>query len=125
MKPWILLIDSNGVWKTYGVQSAVSLASISKVVNAGYNEGNPNWRVIPRNKQTLVQSIARIPSSSGLLNRDCSVMPVILFLEDHKADTIERVVEEVKVASNELGSEQLQFKLASGPVGVMAATNEA
>ncbi|MGV2873518.1 efflux RND transporter permease subunit [Colwellia sp. E150_009] len=108
-----------------GVQSAVSLASISKVVNAGYNEGNPNWRVIPRNKQTLVQSIARIPSSSGLLNRDCSVMPVILFLEDHKADTIERVVEEVKVASNELGSEQLQFKLASGPVGVMAATNEA
>ncbi len=90
--------------KRTGVQSAVSLASISKVVNAGYNEGNPNWRVIPpRNKQTLVQSIARIPSSSGLLNRDCSVMPVILFLEDHKADTIERVVEEVKVASNELG----------------------
>lgn len=108
-----------------GVQSAVSLASISKVVNAGYNEGNPKWRAIPRNQQTLVQSIARIPSSSGLLNSDCSVMPVILFLKDHKADTIERVVNEVKLAAEELGSEQLQFKLASGPVGVMAATNEA
>ena len=108
-----------------GVQSAVSLASISKLVNAGYNEGNPNWRVIPRNQQTLVQSIARIPSSSGLLNRDCSVMPVILFLQDHKADTIERVVNEVKLAAQELNNEQLQFKLASGPVGVMAATNEA
>ena len=108
-----------------GVQSAVSLASISKLVNAGYNEGNPKWRVIPRNQQTLVQSIARVPSSSGLLNRDCSVMPVILFLQDHKAETITRVVDEVKIAAAELGNNQLQFKLASGPVGVMAATNEA
>ena len=108
-----------------GVQSAVSLASISKLVNAGYNEGNPKWRVIPRNQQTLVQSIARIPSSSGLLNGDCSVMPVILFLQDHKAETIERVIEEVKLAASEMGTKQLQFKLASGPVGVMAATNEA
>ncbi|KGJ91998.1 efflux RND transporter permease subunit [Colwellia psychrerythraea] len=108
-----------------GVQSAVSLASISKIVNAGYNEGNPKWRVIPRNQQTLVQSIARVPSSSGLLNSDCSVMPVILFLEDHKADTINTVIEAVKATANELGSEQVQFKLASGPVGVMAATNEA
>jgi len=108
-----------------GVQSAVSLASISKLVNAGYNEGNPKWRVIPRNQQTLVQSIARVPSSSGLLNNDCSVMPVILFLQDHKAETIDRVVTEVKLAANELGNKQLQFKLASGPVGVMAATNEA
>jgi len=108
-----------------GVQSAVSLASISKIVNAGYNEGNPKWRVIPRNQQTLVQSIARIPSSSGLLNNNCSVMPVILFLEDHKAQTIDTVIAAVKIAGKELGNEQVQFKLASGPVGVMAATNEA
>jgi len=108
-----------------GVQSAVSLASISKIVNAGYNEGNPKWRVIPRNQQTLVQSIARVPSSSGLLNNDCSVMPVILFLQDHKAETVERVIAEIKLAAQELNTPQLQFKLASGPVGVMAATNEA
>ncbi|TYK66768.1 efflux RND transporter permease subunit [Colwellia echini] len=108
-----------------GVQSAVSLSSISKLVNAGYNEGNPKWRIIPRNQQTLVQSIAQVPSSSGLLNNDCSVMPVILFLEDHKAQTINTVVDAVKAAAVDLGSEQVKFTLASGPVGVMAATNEA
>ncbi len=108
-----------------GVQSAVSLASIAKIVNAGYNEGNPKWRVLSRNQQTLVQSIARIPTTSGLLNRDCSVMPVILFLKDHKAETINRVVNAVKSASKELSNDKLSFKLASGPVGVMAATNEA
>ena len=108
-----------------GVQSAVSLASIAKLVNSGYNEGNPKWRVLSRNPQTLVQSIARVPSSSGLLNSDCSAMPVILFLEDHKAETINRVVDAAKLAAKELGNDNLTFKLASGPVGVMAATNEA
>jgi len=108
-----------------GVQSAISLASVAKVVNAGYNEGNAKWRVLPKNQQTLVQSIAQVPSSSGLLNNNCSVMPVILFLDDHKAETINRVVDAVKLAANELNNENLTFKLASGPVGVMAATNEA
>ena len=108
-----------------GVQSAVSLASIAKIVNSGYNEGNPKWRVLSRNQQTLVQSIARVPSSSGLLNSDCSAMPVILFLEDHKAETINRVVDAAKLVANELATDSLSFKLASGPVGVMAATNEA
>ncbi len=115
-------------WKmenTVGVQSTVSLASVAKIVNAGYNEGNPKWRVLSRNQQTLVQSIARIPSTSGLLNNDCSVMPIILFLEDHKAETINRVVDKVKKITRSLETDNVKFRLASGPVGVMAATNEA
>ncbi|WP_076417880.1 MMPL family transporter [Colwellia sp. UCD-KL20] len=108
-----------------GVQSAISLASVAKIVNAGYNEGNAKWRVLSKNQQTLVQSIARVPSSSGLLNNNCSAMPVILFLDDHKAETINRVVDAVKRNANELNNEELTFNLASGPVGVMAATNEA
>jgi predicted RND superfamily exporter protein len=108
-----------------GVQSTVSLASVSKVVNAGYNEGNIKWQVIPRNQSTLVQAISRVPTSSGLLNNDCSVMPVILFMQDHKAETISRVVDAVKQYRDEYETDDMRFKLASGPVGVMAATNEA
>jgi predicted RND superfamily exporter protein len=52
-------------------------------------------------------------------------MPVYLFLKDHKAETIEVVVDKVKAVAAQLNSDTLQFKLASGPVGVMAATNEA
>lgn len=108
-----------------GVQSTASLSSVAKVVNAGYNEGNIKWQTLPRNTQTLVQAISRVPTSSGLLNGDCSVMPVILFMADHKAETIERVVNAVKQYRIEFESDNLTFKLASGPVGVMAATNEA
>ena len=108
-----------------GVQSAISLASVAKQVNAGYNEGNPKWQVIPRNQATMVQAVSRVPTSSGLLNSDCSAMPVILFMEDHKAETINTVVAAVKEIRQKYESEELSFKLASGPVGVMAATNEA
>jgi len=108
-----------------GVESAISLASIAKIVNTGYNEGNQKWRVLSRNQQMLVQSIARVPTSSGLLNRDCSAMPVILFLHDHKAVTIDRVVAAANKAAKELNNNRITFKLASGPVGVMAATNQA
>jgi predicted RND superfamily exporter protein len=108
-----------------GVQSAVSLPSVAKKINAGYNEGNPKWHVLPRNEQTLVQAIGRVPTSSGLLNSDCSVLPVILFMEDHKAETITRVIDAVKTFRTEYELDDLTFSLASGPVGVMAATNEA
>jgi predicted RND superfamily exporter protein len=108
-----------------GVQSAISLASVAKKVNAGYNEGNPKWQVLPRNQSTMVQAVSRVPTSSGLLNGDCSVMPIILFMEDHKAETISVVVDAVKALREEYQSDELQIKLASGPVGVMAATNEA
>lgn len=108
-----------------GVQSTVSLASVSKTINAAFNEGNVKWRVLPRNTQSLVQASSRVETSTGLLNADCSVMPVMLFLQDHKAETLERVVTAAKKYSAQFSDEQTQFKLASGPAGVMAATNEA
>ena len=108
-----------------GVQSAVSLPSVSKVINAAYNEGNAKWRVLPRNTQSLVQASSRVETSTGLLNADCSVMPVMIFLEDHKAETIERVVAAAKQHGAELGDADTRFMLATGPAGVMAATNEA
>lgn len=108
-----------------GVQSAISLPSVAKVVNTGYNEGNLKWRTLPRNSSTLVQSTARVETSTGLLNRNCNVMPIVLFLEDHKAETIERVVSTIKATKAEMETEQVKFMLASGAAGVMAATNEA
>ncbi|MEM0514452.1 MMPL family transporter [Pseudoalteromonas sp. YIC-827] len=107
-----------------GVQSSVSLASVAQAVNAGYNEGNLKWQTLPRNTASLVQASSRVETSSGLLNGDCSVMPVIIFMKDHKAQSIDQVVARVKEVGAEFGTDKLQFRLASGPIGVMAATNE-
>ncbi|CAM3955686.1 efflux RND transporter permease subunit [Shewanella aquimarina] len=113
------------VANTPGVESTASLASIAKRVNAGFNEGNPKWQVLPRTTASLVQAVGQIPTTSGLLDGNCSVMPVYLFLKDHKAETIELVIDKVKTLSAKMDNDKLKFKLASGPVGVMAATNEA
>ncbi|MBT8493027.1 MAG: MMPL family transporter, partial [Deltaproteobacteria bacterium] len=108
-----------------GVQSVIALPGIARILNSGWNEGAPSFRVLPRNQSVLVQSVAYVPTSTGLLNEDCSVMPVMMFTADHKAETIETIVAEVKAFNAEFGREDLQFRLATGNVGVMAATNEA
>ncbi|QGX40954.1 efflux RND transporter permease subunit [Permianibacter aggregans] len=108
-----------------GVQSVVSLADIAKVVNSATFEGNMNWRVLSRDQAVLAQATRLVPTSSGLLNAACTVVPVMIFTEDHKADTIERVVKAVKDYRDQNPQEGMEFRLATGPVGVMAATNEA
>jgi predicted RND superfamily exporter protein len=107
-----------------GVQDVMSLPMFAKVATAGWNEGNLEWRAIPREQAQLTQSTRYIETSTGLLNAECDVVPVMLFLEDHRAETIERVVSAVKEWRAANVTPGAQFRLAAGNVGVMAATNE-
>ena len=75
-----------------GVQQVISLPLVAKQAIAGWSEGSLKWREIPRNQDQLTQSTRYIETSTGLLNADCNVVPVMLFLSNHKAETIERVV---------------------------------
>jgi predicted RND superfamily exporter protein len=123
----------------------------AKIVNAGWNEGNIRWRVLPRNPDSLRVATQGFETDSGLLNSDCSAMPVMIFLTDHKAETIDRVIDAVKAFRSEndawhpgvnlrlqlaeqadqaqaagegFASDALNLRLATGNAGVMAATNE-
>lgn len=107
-----------------GVQSVSSLPGVARVLNAGWNEGVLAWRELPRNQHMLVQATAHVPTSSGLLNKDCSVMPVLIFTEDHKATTISRVIDQVKYYRENHASDSVRYQLAGHNLGVMAATNE-
>ena len=109
-----------------GVQSVIGLAGLAKVINAGWNEGSPKWQILPRHPAVLAQSISPVDTSSGLLNANCDVMPILIFLEDHKAETIKTVIIAIKTYAAENNSEnpKVIFNLASGNVGVMGATNE-
>ncbi len=109
----------------HGVQSVLSLPGLAKVVNAGWNEGSLDWRALSRTQEVLAQSVTPIDTSSGLLNTDCSAMQVLVFTRDHQGTTIAHIVREVKRFVAENPMPQVEFRLASGNVGVMAATNEA
>jgi uncharacterized protein len=110
---------------THGVQSVVGLPGVAKVINAGWNEGNPRWRVLSRNPAILAQSVTPVDTGTGLLNTDCSAMQILIFTRDHEGATISHIIREVKKFRDANRTENLDFLLASGNVGVMAATNEA
>ena len=107
-----------------GVQSTMSLADLAKTINAGWNEGSLKWRIIPRNPAVLAQSVSPVETATGLLNDDGSVIPVMIYLRDHKAETIKRVIAAVKDFRAGHDTAQTKFRLATGNIGVMAATNE-
>jgi predicted RND superfamily exporter protein len=108
-----------------GTQSVISLPGLAKMVNAGFNEGNIKWRQLPRDPQVMAQSVTPIDTSTGLLNPDCSAMQVLVNTTDQQGETIARLVAEVKNFARGNPSDKLELKLATGNVGVMAATNEA
>ncbi|MEK6805600.1 MAG: MMPL family transporter [Pseudomonadota bacterium] len=107
-----------------GVQSAISISSVAREVRGLYNEGAPKWKVLPRNEAALSQLTGRIPTSVGLQNPDCSRMPVFIFTRDHRAETLAGIVEAAKRFNAEAKNSGVNFALASGNAGVMAATNE-
>jgi uncharacterized protein len=107
-----------------GVQDVITLPFIAKIAIAGWNEGSLKWRSIPREQTQLTQSTRYIETSTGLLNENCDVVPVMMFLADHRAGTIERVVQAVKRWRRANPPERAQVRLAAGNIGVMAATNE-
>jgi len=108
-----------------GTQSVISLPGLAKGVNAGFNEGNLKWRQLPRDPQVMAQSVTPIDTATGLLNPDCSAMQVLVFTTDQQGETIASLVSDVKRFAAANNSPRLEFKLATGNVGVMAATNEA
>jgi predicted RND superfamily exporter protein len=108
-----------------GTQSVISLPGLARVVNAGFNEGNIKWRQLPRDPQVMAQSVTPIDTATGLLNPDCSAMQVLVNTTDQQGETIARLVAEVKSFAAKHDSAKLEFKLATGNMGVTAATNEA
>ena len=105
-----------------GVQSTASLVTVSKLVTKALNEGSFKWFELSRSQAIINSSIQRAPS--GLMNTDCSMTPMIVYLDDHKAETLDRVIDNMQGLIEEYQSDNFTFLLAAGNAGVEAATNE-
>lgn len=108
-----------------GVQSARALTSWVKILTAGNAEGVMKFYNIARDPQAIGSNIVNIEMNQKLFNSDCSTIPVRIYVADHKAETLRRVVTAVKDYNRDFGTADTQFTLASGNAGVMAAVNEA
>ena len=69
-----------------GVQTTVSLVDAARQITAGSFEGNPKWLTLNRNQDVLNYAAQQASvNNPDLFNTECSVMPVIAYLADHKA----------------------------------------
>ena len=107
-----------------GVQTTVSLADAVRQVTAGTSEGSPKWLTISRNQDVLNYGAQQASvNNPELFNSDCSLMPVIAYLADHKADTLDRVTAAAAAFAAAHSGPDRHFLLAAGSAGIEAATN--
>ena len=114
-------------WRMANVPGVLSVASapfLAKLAFSGFNEGNPKWAALPRDPKSLANTVGLAPEGSGLFNAGCTILPVHLYLADHRAETLTAVAKAVKAFRDEQRDPRLTVRLASGNAGVQAATNE-
>jgi len=106
------------------VQTTVFLGNAVRQITAGSYEGNPKWLTLARNQDVLNYGAQQASvNNPDLFNNDCSLMPVIAYLTDHRAETLDRVVEVASRFAAEHSTPERQFLLAAGSAGIEAATN--
>ena len=108
-----------------GVRSTFFMPHLMRsMANVTYNEGNPKFNYLPHDPRVLGRDSSVFEVSTGLDNEDCSIMPLIVFLTDHKAETIERVLKTVEAFKMTPSPAKIDLQLAAGTAGVIGATNE-
>ncbi|RJF98524.1 efflux RND transporter permease subunit [Noviherbaspirillum saxi] len=107
-----------------GVQTTISLPDAVRKVTAGTFEGSSKWLTISPNQDVLnYAGLSTSTSNPDLVNNECSVIPVVAYLSDHKAETLDRVVKAADQFAKEHSTPERQFLLAAGSAGIEAATN--
>lgn len=108
--------------QTPGVQSSVSIVNVSKGVTRAFNEGNLRWFTLSRNQKIIDTSLQQVPSA--LINSDCSLAPILVFLNDHKAETLQQAVDVVQNFVVKENPQNFEILLAAGNAGIEVATNQ-
>ncbi|MCL2656999.1 MAG: efflux RND transporter permease subunit [Betaproteobacteria bacterium] len=109
---------------TPGVLSATSYSALLKTYNEGYNEGIPKMAAIPIDPGNYASLSAETGRLRGFMRKDCSMTAVHLYLTDHKATTINGVLDKVKQFRKEQVMEGVKIRLAAGNAGILAAVND-
>jgi predicted RND superfamily exporter protein len=104
-----------------GVESTNSLSLLNRRMLVGLSEANPKWYEFVPNQGMLNSVTATAPR--GLYNDSCSLLTLYIYLRDHKADTLTRVVEHIEAFARENDTADAKFLLAAGNAGIEAATN--
>jgi predicted RND superfamily exporter protein len=104
--------------------SVDSYSNQLRLYNEGYNEGNPKMAVVPIDPGNYAGLSAEIARLRGYMNKDASMTAAHLYLTDHRAETINRVIRAATEFRKTHHLEDVKVRLAAGNAGVQAAIND-
>ncbi len=106
-----------------GVEDVRGLNVRTREIMMGINEGFPKWQALFRNQDTVNYAVSELVTL-GYVDPGCSIWPMLIYLADHKAATLERVVATLDQFNADWGEvEKIEFMGAAGSSGFEAATN--
>jgi uncharacterized protein len=110
-----------------GVATVRSLSGFVKSMTQSFAETFSRWRMLPESRAQIAQGVGYATRlGNEFMDSRCTAMPINIYTVDHQAGTIAHIVDRIhafKAAGGD--TDKITFRLASGNVGVMAATNEA
>ena len=106
-----------------GVEDIRGLNVRTREIMMGINEGFPKWQSLFRNQDTVNYAVSELVTLE-YVDPACSIWPMLIYLADHKAATLERVVDALDQFNADWGEiDKIEFMGAAGSSGFEAATN--
>ena len=127
--PWIEQFQ-RALERDPAVGLSFSFVDILSVVNGAIHEQEPKWEVLPRRTSEVRLLLASyffgtsFQESAQVIDHQYRSAPIRFFLTDHQGETIRRVIQRARDYIDAHPSDVAQFRLAGGPIGVLAAANE-
>jgi len=113
-----------------GAAISVTVVDIVKQLARLYHEGEPKWGFIPDKPRDVAELFYTFTQSSQAGDLDRFIDPsfqygtVITLFRGYSHDIIMNAIDQAKKLAQEYGSDDVQFKLAGGLFGILAAVNE-
>lgn len=105
-----------------GVEDVSGLSIRTRDLMMGLNEGFPKWEALFRNQDTINYSVTEL-ANLDYVDPGCSIWAMPIYLSDHKAETLSRVVDTLEQFNDDWPSADIEFLGAAGSAGFEAATN--
>lgn len=86
----------------------------------GFNKGNFKWFELVPNQSALGAVQSRAPRQ--LFKQNCSLLSLYVYLKDHKAETLEHVIEEVEALTTKNNNPDATFHSPPGSITYRTST---
>jgi predicted RND superfamily exporter protein len=114
------------------VGGTVTAASLLKKIFRTFREGDPKWEMLPTRNDHIAQLFFLLTSNTrrGEMDRffdaDYKNATVAIFYKDYTHETIRSSIERAKsyIAAHQAEAPNVQYRLAGGLIGILAAVNE-